>query len=203
MPKRAIVAGVLTVGALVLLLSFKTPDAPVVAGHADPVVVPAAASPSSAPALGAATTPSTTTPAVPPASTFAPSAGSTSGSGDSGSSAATPAPATTATQVPAATQAPVAAQGGTVAGDAIRIRWGYVQVQVTVADGKITDVTTLQLPMNDPRSYSINSRAEPYLRQSALQAQSAAIDYVSGATFTSQAYAASLQSALDQANLAG
>jgi uncharacterized protein with FMN-binding domain len=90
-----------------------------------------------------------------------------------------------------------------VVGDAIRIRWGYVQVQVTVADGKITDVTTLQMPMNDPRSYSINSYAEPYLRQSALKSQSASIDYVSGATFTSQAYSASLQSALDQVNLAG
>jgi uncharacterized protein with FMN-binding domain len=144
---------------------------------------------------------------VPPTSTFVPDAGNGFGASANDGPAATPAPqatqAPTATRAPAATQVPAAGQGGTVTGDAIRIRWGYVQVQVTVADGRITDVTTLQMPTNDPRSYSINSYAEPYLRQSALQAQSSTIDYVSGATFTSQAYAASLQSALDQANLAG
>ena len=67
-------------------------------------------------------------------------------------------------------------------------------------EAAFTDVTALQLPDGDPRSSQISQYAEPYLRQSVLQAQSAAIDMVSGATYTSQAYAQSLQSALDQAS---
>jgi uncharacterized protein with FMN-binding domain len=72
-----------------------------------------------------------------------------------------------------------------------------------VAGGAIADVTTLQIPMGDPRSARINTSAEPVLRESALRSQSAAVDYVSGATFTSEAYARSLQSALDRASIQG
>jgi uncharacterized protein with FMN-binding domain len=84
-------------------------------------------------------------------------------------------------------------------GSPVDTQFGTTQVQVTIKDGKITDVKALQTPSGDPRSAQISSYAEPTLRQSALTKQSAAIDTVSGATFTSKSYAASLQSALDKA----
>lgn len=87
----------------------------------------------------------------------------------------------------------------TIAGPTVSTRFGSVQVSVTVDGSQITDVIALQLPDGDRRSSSISSRAEPVLRSQALQAQSAAIDGVSGATYTSEAYAQSLQAALDGA----
>jgi len=72
-------------------------------------------------------------------------------------------------------------------------------VSVTIKAGKITDVKVLQENSNEPQSQQISESAFPTLRQSALDKQSAAIDSVSGATYTSQQYAASLQSALDKA----
>jgi uncharacterized protein with FMN-binding domain len=72
-------------------------------------------------------------------------------------------------------------------------------VRVTISGGKITKIEALQLQGNDRKSVEISSFAEPLLRQSALTKQSAAIDAVSGATFTSASYEASLQSALDKA----
>jgi uncharacterized protein with FMN-binding domain len=87
---------------------------------------------------------------------------------------------------------------GTWTGAAEWTRWGYVQVQVTVKNGKISDVTALQSP-GDGRSRSINSRAQPVLEQEAIAAQSADLDIVSGATYTSRTYRASLQAALDKA----
>ena len=86
----------------------------------------------------------------------------------------------------------------TATGDAIDTRYGAAQVRVTVSGGKITAVEALQLQGVDPKSVRISSSAEPLLRQSALTKQSAAIDMVSGATYTSESYAASLQSALDK-----
>ena len=65
--------------------------------------------------------------------------------------------------------------------------------------GKITDVQAVQLPETDPRSAQISSFAAPQLRQSVLSAQSANIDAVSGATYTSDGYKQALQSALDRA----
>jgi uncharacterized protein with FMN-binding domain len=87
---------------------------------------------------------------------------------------------------------------GTATGDAIDTRYGPVQVKVTVAGGKITDIQGLVLTGNDPRSTEISSFAAPTLKQEALTKQSADIDAVSGATFTSAGYAQSLQSALDK-----
>ncbi len=79
------------------------------------------------------------------------------------------------------------------------IRWGDVQVQVVVSGGRIASVTSLEMPYSDRRTQRITDGVEPILREEALAAQSAAIDVVSGATYTSTAYARSLQSALDQA----
>jgi uncharacterized protein with FMN-binding domain len=86
----------------------------------------------------------------------------------------------------------------TAVGDAISFRFGSVQVQVTVANGRIVDVQTLQMPDEDRHSLAISREVEPMLRESALAAGDADIDIISGATYTSLAYAESLQSALDQ-----
>ncbi|MCO5996756.1 FMN-binding protein [Actinoallomurus rhizosphaericola] len=87
----------------------------------------------------------------------------------------------------------------TVTGSTIDTRWGPVQVQVTLKDGKITKVQALQLPSGNRRDLEINNFAVPQLYQETLSAQSAQIDAVSGATYTSQGYIQSLQSALDKA----
>lgn len=92
-----------------------------------------------------------------------------------------------------------ALQDGTYIGTTAATQFGNVQVQVTVAGGKISDVTPLQLTDRDGRSVQISAQAAPVLRQEALSAQSAEIDTVSGATYTSEGYLQSLQSALDQA----
>ena len=89
----------------------------------------------------------------------------------------------------------------TVTGDTAQTQWGPVQVQITVAGGKITDVTPVQYPNGNGRDQEINSYALPVLAQEALAAQSANIDHVSGATVTSDGYVQSLQSAIDQANM--
>ena len=177
MPKRAVVAIAATALALVLLFSFKTPDAPGIAGSQG----------SSVNGVGAPIQAQTSA----PQSTRAP--------------AATAAPRATtpgATQAPAATPAPAAGKlaDGTVAGPVVSTRYGPVQVQVTISGGKISDIAALQLPSDHPRSAAISDYVAPVLREEALQAQSAQIDLVSGATYTSIAYARSLQAALDQAH---
>jgi len=72
-------------------------------------------------------------------------------------------------------------------------------VQVVVQGGKLTDVTFLDYPQTHQTSVYINSQAMPYLKQEAIQAQSANVNMVSGATLTSQAFIQSLASALSQA----
>ncbi|MEV5822759.1 FMN-binding protein [Micromonospora haikouensis] len=86
-------------------------------------------------------------------------------------------------------------------GSVAQTRWGPVQVRITVSAGKITDVTALQVPDGNHRDQQINDYAVPILRQSALAAQSADIDTVSGATVTSDGYRESLQAAIDAAHL--
>ncbi len=88
----------------------------------------------------------------------------------------------------------------TVTGESVQTRWGPVQVRITVRSGRITDVTAVVYPTENPRDQEINSYALPQLRREALAAQSADIDTVSGATYTSDGYKQSLQSALDSAS---
>lgn len=90
---------------------------------------------------------------------------------------------------------------GTFAGRAVQTRFGTVQVQITVNAGAITDVTALQLTDDDRKSVQISNRAAPLLRAAVLNAQSAQVQTISGATVTSDAYLSSLQGALDAANL--
>jgi uncharacterized protein with FMN-binding domain len=91
---------------------------------------------------------------------------------------------------------------GTVTGTAADTRWGPVQVKVTLAGGRITTVDVVEEPDSNHRDQEINADAVPQLVQETLQAQNAQIDMVSGATYTSQGYVTSLQSALDQAGVA-
>ena len=89
---------------------------------------------------------------------------------------------------------------GSYTGSAADAFYGNIQVQVTISGGKITDVQFLQYPSDRSTSIAINSQAMPYLKQEAIQAQSANVDIVSGATDSSQAFQESLQSALAQAH---
>jgi uncharacterized protein with FMN-binding domain len=88
---------------------------------------------------------------------------------------------------------------GTYTGDAENAFYGNVQVSATISGGKIISVDFLQSPNENPNSQSINSQAIPYLKQEAIQAQSANVNGVTGATLTSQAFIQSLGSALQQA----
>src|SRR3954454_18193806 len=89
----------------------------------------------------------------------------------------------------------------TVTGTAASTRYGPVQVRLTIANGKITAVDVLEYPDNNGKDQQINARALPILVSETLKAQSATIDMVSGATYTSDGYLTSLQSALDKAGL--
>jgi uncharacterized protein with FMN-binding domain len=111
------------------------------------------------------------------------------GAGASGASAAATA-TTTATGVGA---------DGTWTGDSFSTRWGNVQVTVTIRNGVISDVAALSYPANDNHSAQLNAQVVPRLRTAVLAAQSSSVDGVSGATYTSNAYISSVQSALDAA----
>ena len=114
-------------------------------------------------------------------------------------STGTTATATTGAQPTAsATATATPAQSVVLTGDAVSMRFGTVQVQVTVENGVITNVAALQLPDGDRHSLQISQAVEPMLADEVLTAQSASIDTVSGATYTSRAYQQSLQSAIDQ-----
>jgi uncharacterized protein with FMN-binding domain len=130
--------------------------------------LPTAAAPAGASASASASTSSSAT-------TTTSSSGSGSGSSGSGSGSS-----------------------GAATGDAISTQYGNAQVRVTVKDGKVVKLEALQLQGNDPRSVQISASAAPVLQQEILAKQTAGVDAVSGATFTSASYEASLQSALDK-----
>jgi uncharacterized protein with FMN-binding domain len=116
---------------------------------------------------------------------------------------AQPAPTATPASAPTATAQPqVASNGlkdGTYTGPSVDVQWGLVQVQATIQGGKITNVQFLQFPSDRRTSQRINAQADPWLQQEAIQAQSANVDLISGATLTSEGFAQSLQGALDAA----
>lgn len=88
---------------------------------------------------------------------------------------------------------------GTYTGSVADAYYGNVQVAVTIASGKISDVKFLQYPNTHQTSVYINNQAMPYLKQEALQAQNSKVQIISGATYTSEAFQQSLESALSQA----
>jgi len=168
--KKIVYAFMATVTGLVLLFSYRTSTAP-----------ESTSALADAPSSGVATVPKTTPTPSASASSGSPSSGSTS----SGS-----------------TSAQTSSSGltdGTFTGQAANTRFGPVQVQITVSGGAITDVQVPQYPSESGRDQQINSRALPVLVKETVQAQSAEVDMVSGATYTSTGYRTSLQSALDQA----
>jgi uncharacterized protein with FMN-binding domain len=130
-----------------------------------------------------------------PAAT-APSGAPTAGTPTTGAQQSPNAAGATNSGSTPATAAPAGPRSGTFTGPAVDVGYGTIQVQVTIAGGRLTDVKALQLPSDRSRSRSISSHAAPILRGEALAAQSANIDGVSGATYTSQGYAESLQGAL-------
>ena len=89
---------------------------------------------------------------------------------------------------------------GTYTGGVADAYYGNIQVQVTIANGKISDVTFLQYPNDNRTSHFINSQAMPLLKSEAIQAQSAQVDAVSGASQSSKAFRESLSSALTKAS---
>lgn len=124
--------------------------------------------------------------------------GTTSESG--GVTDTTPTPTSSATTT-SGTSRSSSTVSGTFLGAAVMTRFGAVQVQITVSSGVITKSVVTQVPWTDHRDQEINSAAVPILNAEALDAQSAKIDMVSGATYTSAGYIQSLQSAIDQAGL--
>lgn len=109
--------------------------------------------------------------------------------------------ATTAKATASPTATKSAGSSGVFQGDTSQTRWGPVQVEITVADGKITNVSTLQYPSGDRKSMSISNQVLPWLQQEALRAQSANITGISGATYTSTGFITSLASALQKAGI--
>jgi uncharacterized protein with FMN-binding domain len=90
---------------------------------------------------------------------------------------------------------------GTITGSAVQIPYGTVQVAVTFQNGQITDIEPVQMPTDRSLSVQIAQYAAPQLRSEVLAAQSAQVNTISGATYTSLGYLQSLQSALDQAGV--
>ncbi|MFF2642467.1 FMN-binding protein [Streptomyces niveus] len=90
---------------------------------------------------------------------------------------------------------------GTYTGDPVSTQYGTVQVAATVQAGKLTAVKVLQVPSGNGRDQQIAAYAVPRLTKEALAGHSAHIDAVSGASYTSQGYIQSLQSALDRAGV--
>lgn len=163
-------------------------------GSSDPPPVPT----TPARITSSTTVKATAVPATATATTTLPKLASTS----TAQSTAKPKPAT-ATATATATETAPASNGkyvdGTYTGDVTDAHWGDVQVEVTIADGEISDVIFLEAPNHRSRSVSINNRAEPILIREAIQAQDADVDLVSGATDTSYAFIESLASALQEA----
>jgi uncharacterized protein with FMN-binding domain len=122
------------------------------------------------------------------------SSGSTAASGSTSAAAGS-------TSAPSSSTGSSTGTATTVTGAAASTKYGPVQVQITVSDGTVTDVSVVEYPSGNGKDQQINARALPVLVQETLKAQSADVDMVSGATYTSDGYVTSLQSALDQAGL--
>jgi uncharacterized protein with FMN-binding domain len=194
--RRAIVTGTATVSGVVLLLGLKPhSDTPLAGkGTANNFTInqsDAAGNQPSAPSSSGASGSGSS-----PQSGSAPSASSPPSSAPSSakSSAPSSAPAAPKSSAPAP-----AATTKTVTGNAADTRYGPVQLAVTFSGKKITQIQVLEYPTESGRDQEINSYAIPQLNQQAMSAQSANIDGVSGATYTSQGYQQSLQSAIDKA----
>lgn len=131
---------------------------------------------------------------------LAPTTPGTASTATTPTATASPAPSS-ATSSSGSTSSKSTGKSGTYTGSSVDTQWGPVQVKITVKNGKVTDVQAVVYPDGNGRDQEINAYALPVLHDEVLQAQSAQIDAVGGATVTSDGYISSLQSALDAANL--
>jgi uncharacterized protein with FMN-binding domain len=117
---------------------------------------------------------------------------------------ATRKPSSTSSSAPTKTSSPSptkTAATATVTGATVTTTYGPVQVRITVRSGRITSAQAVQYPDETARSRELSSKAIPVLEDETVAAQSANIDSVSGATYTSTGYTQSLQNAIDKAGL--
>lgn len=124
---------------------------------------------------------------------------SSSGSLASGTATAGTSPSTTASTTITTTSTGSSFKDGTYTGDAASTPFGDVQVKLTISNGKISGVTAVAYPSEDRHSIQLSQAVIPELTQEAIAAQSANISTISGASYTSESYIQSLQTALDQA----
>ena len=117
----------------------------------------------------------------------------------SGSSTSVPASSTTPTTNGATNTSGALYKDGSYTGSQADAQWGYIQVKATIQNGKLTNVQFLQYPSDRNRSVEINNYADPQLASEAIQAQSANVDVITGATDSSDAFIQSLSDALSQA----
>ena len=177
--RRAVPAIIATVVGLLALMSFKS---------APSTAIKSASAQVTKPTTPAATAPPTNPPATNPPTTRAPASTTPATNGPP------LAPTTSPTTAPPANANTVR----TIDGDPFANQYGTVQVRVTLQGNRITNVTPLQMPFEHQRSAEISQQAQPLILQEVLQAQSAQIDLIGGASYTTQSYAQSLQSALDK-----
>ena len=121
---------------------------------------------------------------------------------DTTASTPAPEPSASASATPAPTPTPKGSDGTFTGPDAPNF-YGDVQVRVTIKGGHITDVQPVLLPSDRARSAYISQVAGPMLRTEVIRAQSARIDIISGATYTSESYAQSVAGALQMAHFGG
>lgn len=188
--KRIVLFAMTTLTVLVLLFGYHTSTSSRAVAADSSVVAPVLAGTSTTGSAATSSASPSTSTAAPGITVPTTAASSATTSGAAGTSTAAP-----------STSSAASTASSTVLGDSTDTRWGPVQVQITVQNGKITAVSVPVYPDNNGRDQEINATALPTLVQETLSAQSAKIDMVSGATVTSDGYLGSLQSALDKAGL--
>ncbi|MCZ4612347.1 FMN-binding protein [Streptomyces sp. Lzd4kr] len=194
--RHALLATVGTVSGIVLLLSLK-PSTDPSAAQAEPAITSSATA-SASPAPSAHSTSASPSPTKTPEKERTPSSSATSTQPPQTASAA-PTRTSSAPSAPKTTTAAPATR--IVTGSTVETKYGPVQVRISVTGNRITEASAVRFPDETARSRDINSTAVPKLNQETLQAQSADVDTVSGATYTSTGYRQSLQSALDRAGV--
>ena len=196
--KRPVIATLSTITAIVVLLGFKS--APTRAAR-PPFIAPLSSSeppvvdtPATAPNVASSAPPS---PVAISSAVAAPTSQAAAPSSAVVPTKPSAAPTKTPSRTPAAAPKPAS---GTFLGSSVPTPYGPVQIKITYAGGRVTGVVAVRLPSGRSRDAEINNYAVPILMSETLAAQSANINSVSGATYTSDGYVQSLQSALDAAH---
>jgi uncharacterized protein with FMN-binding domain len=192
--RHALLATVGTVSGIVLLLALKPTTDPS-AAQAESAITSSATG-SASPSVSAHSPSAAPSPSKTPEGKRSPTSTSTQ---PPHTASAAPTRTSSAPSAPKTTAA--APTTRTVTGATAETKYGPVQVRITLTGSRITEATAVRSPDETARSRDINSTAVPKLNQETLQAQSADIDTVSGATYTSAGYRQSLQSALDRAGV--